>query len=207
MTLIGLPSLGLGSLSAPRAQPSTSLVPTSHRSYKAPSHYLPPPDHPGRSFSDHAPHLKIQLTELLDEGGSSLVYAATAVGCDSAPLQLPPLVVKLARRCRRGHIAREAWFYDELYELQGSVIPRCYGWFDAPEDPKSFQGAAYAPDSDKDVNLGRPAYIPHPWSAELDELAKPKDRISFLLLERLGSRMPFNVPLSNELRYVPLVEV
>lgn len=146
-------------------------------------------------------HVELRLTELLDDGGSGFVYAATAVESDSDDSRsyLPPLVVKMARRSRRGHIAREAWFYDELHELQGSVIPRCYGWFEALQTAE-FSGNMYAPDSDDDEYEGKPSYYPEPWSPELDELASHKDYISVLVLERLGSKIPMNVPLSSELR-------
>lgn len=47
------------------------------------------------------------------------------------PNEWPPLVAKLAFATRAMDVAREAWFYNELESLQGSVIPRCYGLFRA----------------------------------------------------------------------------
>lgn len=96
----------------------------------------------------------------------------------------PPLAVKVARRLRRGHLAREAWFYDDLHELQGSVIPRYYGWFDAAETPE-FKGDEYAPSEDDEKGIGYPEHYSDPWSEEL-QLSVPRTRISVLVIERLG---------------------
>lgn len=166
-----------------------------------------PPDPPARRPiparpNDNTVSLKLELTEKLDEGGSAVVYAATAVldndnGKDR-PYALPPLVVKIARRCRRGHLAREAWFYDELHELQWSVIPRCYGWFEAPET-SAFPGAIWARDDFDEERKGRASYYPEPWSGALDKLAARRDYISVLVLERLWNFIPIGTYLNPKL--------
>lgn len=167
--------------------------------------YPPPPEHPKLPMPMSSCHLALQLTDIIDDGGSSVVYAATAIHSDlddsGAGAQVyPPLVVKMARRSRRGHIAREAWFYDELHALQGSVIPRCYGWFEAPETP-NFVGDVYAPDNEEEEDE-ESRYYPEPWSDALGALGKEKGYISVLVLERLGSRIPKGVPLPSYLRSV-----
>ncbi|RDB20623.1 hypothetical protein Hypma_012308 [Hypsizygus marmoreus] len=49
---------------------------------------------------------------------------------------LVPFVVKIANRKRNNNLLRKAWFYDELQTLQGSTIPKSYGYF-VPELPES----------------------------------------------------------------------
>ncbi|KAF8479909.1 hypothetical protein JB92DRAFT_3042719 [Gautieria morchelliformis] len=50
---------------------------------------------------------------------------------------LPPLVMKVATRHRSDNLAREAWFYEEMENIQGSSIARCYGFFTAEIDSNS----------------------------------------------------------------------
>lgn len=153
--------------------------------------YPPPHRPPPRRADDHGLSVTLQLGELLGEGGSSFVYAATVVSVSTIDVSgyderqvvasFPPLAVKMARRLHRGHIAREAWFYDDMHELQGSVIPRCYGWFDAVETT-GFKGDEYAPER----NRRYPDDYPEPWSEGLQYLSAPRNRISVLVLERMG---------------------
>lgn len=71
-------------------------------------------------------HLNLRLISRLGRGRASLVYSVAQKG--DTP-HLPPLVIKVARKSFNTFITREAWFYDELACLQGSVIPRCFGLF------------------------------------------------------------------------------
>lgn len=198
ITLAGIPPAQSGSIELKRVQPDVDLVPISRIEARFPP-FPPPPEHPHLPIPLHSLHLKLQLTGIIDDGGSSVVYAATVDHSDPSAHGYPLLAVKIARRCRRGHIAREAWFYDELHELQGSVIPRCYGWFEAPATT-TFAGNWYAPDSDDDASRGEPSYYPEPWTESLKALAGEKGYISVLVLERLGSRIPMGIPLSNDLQ-------
>ena len=87
--------------------------------------------------------------------------------------------MKVAYRSKNKRIAREAWFYEELLDLQGSVIPRCYGYFEAdlPAEP-SFREA---------MHENRHLYLDR--EEEVQEPFKP-NRIGILLLERLGESLP-----------------
>lgn len=44
---------------------------------------------------------------------------------------IPPLLVRVAAT-RAMMLEKEAWFYDRLQILQGSIVPRCYSLFEAP---------------------------------------------------------------------------
>ena len=57
---------------------------------------------------------------------------------------LPSLVLKVGRFKHRAEITREAWFYDEMESLQGVVVPRCYGWFEAELTEGQTFGSWYA---------------------------------------------------------------
>lgn len=208
VTLLSPSNLGSGSILLPRTHASESLVPL--EPYPIPEHFydpktsapkppLPPPHlSPPAGPNDYSLSVTLQLGELLGEGGSSHVYAATVVsvtrdggaGVEEPQIlvDFPPLAVKMARRLRRGHLAREAWFYDEMHELQGSVIPRCYGWFDAPETSE-FKGDTYSPSEDSERDHGFPDHYPSPWSEELQLTSVPRNRISILVIERLGKTL------------------
>ena len=73
-------------------------------------------------------HLDLQIGGLLGKGRSGFVFSVIQGG---EAAKLPPLAVKVARQSFNKFVAREAWFYDELACLQGSVIPRCFGFFSA----------------------------------------------------------------------------
>jgi len=104
---------------------------------------------------------------------------------------LPPLVVKIARRDRCTYIAREAWFYDEMESLQGVCIPRCYGWFDAVI-PDGDQVDVWGGQTFKGDSMVWPAGL-------LRDLSHARNRVSLLLLERLGEELPLNDPQVKKL--------
>ncbi|KAF9505056.1 hypothetical protein BS47DRAFT_581164 [Hydnum rufescens UP504] len=76
-------------------------------------------------------HVQVIFGEEKGWGRSSFVHEVNVLPTTTLPAHLPPLVLKVARSKRRAEIGREAWFYDELECLQGVVLPRCYGWFEA----------------------------------------------------------------------------
>ncbi|RDB26246.1 hypothetical protein Hypma_006339 [Hypsizygus marmoreus] len=90
------------------------------------------------------PHLELELGEFLDDGRIGFAYVARVVAIldrpGGAPVSNPSLelstelVVKLVRPTNCRSLAREAWFYERLPELegfQGAVVPLCYGFFTA----------------------------------------------------------------------------
>ncbi|KAF8499493.1 hypothetical protein JB92DRAFT_2980986 [Gautieria morchelliformis] len=56
---------------------------------------------------------------------------------DSNQYALPSLVIKVASRRRSDDLAREAWFYEEMEDIQGVAIARCYGFFTAEIEQNS----------------------------------------------------------------------
>ena len=123
-------------------------------------------------------------------------------------MDIPPMVIKVARRSYTRFIAREAWFYDELACLQGSVIPRCFGYFSAKlsEDiAPEWDEIRPNPDFDLDYpestikDLSRHTQMEYgisqlplgKFNAELLGDLCESSHFSFLLLERLSSeRLP-----------------
>ena len=120
------------------------------------------------------------------------------------PGRLPPLVLKVGRFNRRAEIAREAWFYDELECLQGGVVPRCYGWFEAELTEGQTFGSWYTAGRESGDSEPKNLENSNPESRTKDserliEMTRSRNFVSVLLLERLGGNLPLGVPLSDEL--------
>ena len=88
-----------------------------------------------------SPRLKLDMS-LNRNIGSGTVYTTQnpslsghSESAGSSAHQVPPLAIKFALRNRNKNILREVWFYEELQSLQGSVLPRCYGYFQATIPP------------------------------------------------------------------------
>ncbi|KAF9075566.1 hypothetical protein BDP27DRAFT_1315283 [Rhodocollybia butyracea] len=88
-------------------------------------------------------HLEIEIIgEQLGHGRISATYAArlhqilNRPGGSPLPCSSPGLpqefCIKVAKPQFFRSLAREAWFYEQLAGLQGSVTPRCFGFFVAP---------------------------------------------------------------------------
>lgn len=148
--------------------------------------------------------LSIRLGEEIGDGRSSVVFEALVLD-EQLRSCLPPLVAKVCRYKRRGHMARESWFYDELWPLQGVAVARCYGWFEAeiPESEdvwgpdrlnltSSRPPNPFPPDVEPDeydvddCDDGDDKELPKPWGKRLDGFARVYNKVSILLLERLG---------------------
>ena len=131
------------------------------------------------------------MTEKVGEGRSGFVHGVTVnASSDADQMSVPPLVIKLSLQNQRADLSREAWFYEELLDLQGSVIPCCYGYFEAdlPAEP-SFREA---------MHENRHLYLDR--EEEVQEPFKP-NRIGILLLERLGESLPPG-ELAQETRFI-----
>ena len=117
-------------------------------------------------------------------------------------------------------MARESWFYDELWPLHGISVARYYGWYEAEIDssidiwgPNELNVTSFRPlnpfppsvdpetyDHD-DVQSEAEKELPKPWGKQLAALASVNNRISILLLERLEA-----IPLGeDEWRDSPIV--
>lgn len=120
--------------------------------------------------------------------------------------------MKIARRHRVPWLARDAWFYDEMEYLQGSVLPYCYGWFEMElgrlvDNPGSSQYFVKALDDHSvDIRRGEDVGLDffegqemHPMLAER---ASRNDIISILILEHVGGMMPLGRPVTEDTEYV-----
>ncbi|KAJ3863821.1 hypothetical protein EV359DRAFT_42336, partial [Lentinula novae-zelandiae] len=90
---------------------------------KPPFEILPPPDLT----------LHVSLGKLVSEGRTGMIFE-----CECAiphgnvmGFKIPPVVIKIARQSRTKDISREATAYECMTSIQGSVVPRCYGFFQA----------------------------------------------------------------------------
>lgn len=130
---------------------------------------------------------------------------------------VPPLVVKISRRHRVPWLAREAWFYEEIECLQGSVAPYCYGLFEAElgdlldsthESHYCIKALEDHPvddrrssDTDSDCEAPPPTLR---WQAAHPILAERETRhdiVSVLILERVGGMLQICRPVPQEARY------
>lgn len=165
------------------------------------------PDHkpnPTYKAMDNEP-LHVMLGNVIGSGFSGVIFEALVIDQD-ARRQLPTLLAKVSRHQRRGHMAREKWMYDELWPLQGVAIPHCYGWFETEIEPsEDVWGRSLNISLSSDIapagplsppprglngnNDGKDTELPLPWSNTLDAFAAVTDRISILLIERVGDRL------------------
>ena len=154
--------------------------------------------------------LEATLGQPLGYGRSSVVYALEDVkvsGLDPGTV-VPPLVVKIARRHRLPWITREAWFYEEMECLQGSVVPYCYGMFtmelgdllDESSTPRLSVPALdkYPVRVDQNNDTELEYFECHSMHPLFKEQIKRRDVISVLILERVGGMLPLGKKVSPE---------
>lgn len=151
-------------------------------------------------------HLDVQLGAHVGHGRSSIVHALEDVKIEGldADTVVPPLVAKIARLDRTAWLAREAWFYDEMECVQGSVVPYCFGWFEV-DVASSLKATSDGPPTynitpleqhpvrnrDKEKDL-MPVFEqePHPMLIERARSRSERgDIIAILILERLSGEM------------------
>lgn len=168
--------------------------------------YVGSSDMPGRppSLLPPSPQLCLQATvgEFLGEGRSSVVFALDNVNIPGlgSDVVVPPLVAKVSRPYRVSWVAREAWFYDEMECLQGSVVPRHFGYFERDmgvaldrmpgHGPyiKAFQD--HPPDEDASDDGEDLRDLHEPLHEMLAERLARRDILSITILERLGDMLP-----------------
>ncbi|RPD61675.1 hypothetical protein L226DRAFT_522480 [Lentinus tigrinus ALCF2SS1-7] len=139
---------------------------------------IPPPTQ-SRLPPDGDVMLELKLGDVLGQNDRNVVYAVTVTNADSVACYVPPLVMKVARLFKGRNVSEEAGMYRDLECLQGSIIPRCFGYFCTTIDHT--QVAILPWDG---PNCGYPRTLdphnpPHP--------AAP---LSMMLLERLGDPIP-----------------
>ncbi|GJJ09892.1 hypothetical protein Clacol_004116 [Clathrus columnatus] len=160
-------------------------------------------------------HLSISLGETLGYGRIGTVHEANLLTRES---NLPPLVMKISRHKRSAHVEQETWFYEELEQVQGIAVPRCYGLFQAhinagsevsvwKEERKhrsrEFEKSEESDESSQssESDYGAPKFdwdIPNSKGGIVPVFPPPDPTlITILLLERLGERMPMEEPLDT----------
>jgi hypothetical protein len=81
--------------------------------------------------------------------------------------------------------------------VQGAVIPRCYGWFEAELAEVQTFGSCTADKGSK--TEGPNPESPFAKFSRLNKMSRSRNSVSVLLLERLGENLPVDVPISDEL--------
>ncbi|KAH9934235.1 uncharacterized protein B0H18DRAFT_1187967 [Fomitopsis serialis] len=80
--------------------------------------------------------LHLELSEVIQQEGCHHVYRVIPRTSheSSQAFTYPPMVIKVSAESKFDgqSLAEEAAMYDHLMSLQGSVIPRCYGYFTRP---------------------------------------------------------------------------
>ncbi|HEV7736709.1 MAG TPA: hypothetical protein VGO47_04965, partial [Chlamydiales bacterium] len=94
------------------------------------------------SLSSHRDaHLHLSLGPKIGCGRIGTVHDVIPLDKSGSPVEwsslvLPPLVVKIASVNRNVELSKEAWFYEQLKDLQNVAIARCYGFFQTALRPE-----------------------------------------------------------------------
>ncbi|TFY78842.1 hypothetical protein EWM64_g5171 [Hericium alpestre] len=150
--------------------------------------------------------LSCSILDAISNGRDAVVFGADNTELSDSSVQLPPLVLKMARRWQGNKVMKEAWVYDEMESIQGIAIPRCYGLFQVDLggyiEPrpwtKEFDGKDPDDEAADDVGftLSRGEFNKLP--PILKEFIHHPDRLCVLVLERLGDELPSKEPISDE---------
>lgn len=93
------------------------------------------PPRGNRDFLSPVPMLEPPLAFAIDKklgaGSAGIVYSLEPHTNSETPPTYPPLAANFSVKNRSKFILREAWFYEELQSLQGSVVPWCFGLYAA----------------------------------------------------------------------------
>ncbi|KAI0717911.1 hypothetical protein C8T65DRAFT_640357 [Cerioporus squamosus] len=129
----------------------------------------------------------MNIGDVLGQNDRNIVYAVRVANADKIPCYVPPLVMKVARLFKGRNVSQEAGMYKDLECLQGSIIPRCYGYFSAIVDHTQMSILPWDGPNCVYPRTFDPFVPPHP-SAPL----------SILLLERLGDPIPTGNRVKSE---------
>lgn len=134
--------------------------------------------------------LQIRLGNVLSEGQSSIVFKCECFipyGNETLEYIIPPMVVKLAKRYKSDDVKKEAIMYEGIKCLQGSSIPRCYGFFQVRWDMMIY------------LHIWIIAWLIHFSSAlEFFDFGP----MSILLLEELGGLLSLDQPVPDSTQYI-----
>ena len=154
-------------------------------------------------------HLEATLGNFIGYGHSSTVFSLKDVAVHGLPASsvVPPLVAKIARLDRVTSVMRDAWFYDEMECLQGSTIPRCYGYFEMESINSSAKlvlrrlARRYPSDEPSKMNpILKRDKARGPLHPLMKDRSRRTDVLAVLIMERLGSPLPPCQPVSKETR-------
>lgn len=171
-----------------------------------------PPRPPSQLPAPRQQQLEDTLGQPLGHGRSSVVYALEDVNIlglePETAVQVPPLVVKMARPYRLPWLTREAWLYEDMESLQGSVVPYCYGMFSMElgsllDESSALRFSIPALDKhpvaiDRDNDKELKYFERHGMHPLFEEQLKRRDVLSVLILERLGGMLPLGKKVSQE---------
>ncbi|TFK83176.1 hypothetical protein K466DRAFT_603083 [Polyporus arcularius HHB13444] len=131
--------------------------------------------------------LSLQIGDVLGENDRNIVYAVEVTNADELACYVPPLVMKVAKLFKGRNLSEEAGMYQDLECLQGSVIPRCYGYFCTTVDHTQLSITPWDGPDCSHPRTFDPHVPPHP--------AAP---LSMMLLERLGEPIPTGSRIESE---------
>ncbi|KAI0633185.1 hypothetical protein C8Q77DRAFT_1158591 [Trametes polyzona] len=156
-----------------------------------------PPPSARKQFDDHAWHIQpggslypdrleggielaLDLGEELYRGEASSstpvagIYDVTVVS-KHADIEIPPLVAKVSKQTQGRWLSNEAGVYKLLEPFQGTIVPRCYGYFRCHVNLQTMTVVPWNPDCQFPRGEFDIYDMPHPCAT-----------LNILLLEKLG---------------------
>ena len=134
--------------------------------------------------------LELKVGDILGRSDRNLVYAVTITNTDKLDCYVPPAVMKVAKYSKGRNVSEEAGMYQDLACLQGSVIPRCYGYFFTIIDRTQLS-----------ILPWDGANCKYPRVFDRHDPPHPTAPLGIMLLERLGDPIPTgNGKISEEIR-------
>ncbi|OBZ77296.1 hypothetical protein A0H81_02063 [Grifola frondosa] len=188
------------SVQATRCKPPPLLAVHENHLYVRPDGF--PPRVPDNLPGPQDFRLELCIRKELSSGRCGRVFLTSAMSLSDpsdpsdvmlspAPPVLPQLVVKVARPKYTESLSREAAAYHEMQAIQGVSIARCYGWFEAELDQDHLlydDGESDDSDNDSSSNV----------HAASQSKAPQTNKVSFLVLERLGSKLEMFVNYAED---------
>ena len=144
--------------------------------------------------------VKIQAVKVTGDGRVGNICQTSVRYQGSSPelrtMLLPPLVLKISRPWKADSLAREAFYYEEMECLQGSVVPRYYGVYEATI-PDDCEFVLWRPDLKKQESKRQQKI--KKTGCPFPPIPRPT-LVRVLLLERVGDRLPLGKSLPPGLR-------
>ena len=149
--------------------------------------------------------LSLQAGKILGCGRNRRVMEVDVLDGESSPelstMLLPPLAIKISRPWDEASIVKEAFFYEGMTCLQGSVVPRYYGVYEATVPGNCIFGLWDADMLKKEEKRQKRILKQNKSCPPLP----PPTMVRILLLERVGEIISSWKLLSPATAYVPKV--